>query len=112
HAPGPLAPELFGGLHLEVPVVVAHPPTRVALVEADPMDLQKGTELTHQESAEATNAPGSSRMVRFHAGRGLSRTPDPGQRAVFAAGRRRVRLRPQRGPPSDVRRRPAPRLRT
>ena len=43
HAPGTLAPELLGRLKREVLLVVAHAVARIALVEADPVDLQERT---------------------------------------------------------------------
>jgi hypothetical protein len=47
HAAGALTTQLRIGLQREVLRVVADTATGVALVEADPVDLQKSAELTH-----------------------------------------------------------------
>ena len=47
HAARPLAAQLGLGLQGEVRVVVAHAATRVALVEADPVNLEECAELAH-----------------------------------------------------------------
>jgi hypothetical protein len=47
HAARTLTAQLGLWLQREVLVVVAHPTDGVALVEADPVDLQKCAELTH-----------------------------------------------------------------
>jgi len=43
----PLPGKLLGWLELEVLPVIAHAAARVALVKADPMDLQERAELAH-----------------------------------------------------------------
>ena len=47
HAAGALPPELLLRLEREVLLVVVHAVIRVALVEADPMDLEKRAKLAH-----------------------------------------------------------------
>jgi hypothetical protein len=48
HAPGSLAAKLLLRLKPEVLLVVVHALARVALVEADPVDLEERAELTHE----------------------------------------------------------------
>src|SRR6185312_11200668 len=47
HAPRALAAQFGVGLQREVLVVIAHAAARVALVKADPVDLQECAELAH-----------------------------------------------------------------
>ena len=50
HAPRTLAAQLVLRLKREVLIEIAHALVRVALVEADPVDLQERAELTHLDS--------------------------------------------------------------